>query len=600
MPFKESFKLGLGSIKHKKVKLVFTILLTVATLGFLSCTDTLSSYDYNKSHTKLLTDNKEQFVEIEKYYIYKEKKDLELKEKVELNENDVKEITKIANKNGYDTYSFYKEFDYGPSSINSILHIKNDNNYTEGELEAGIVKTDNINKIIKEKIIGREPTNSNEIVISNYVADSIIRNGIEVYEKVVQNEFKESNTFEPKTYEDILNNKYTYYFGDIGKVKIVGIIDYDLKEKFNSYHKQNVYNKIYVNNDFIDNLKIKSLENLKEYYELETNINTLRTSPNNDSYTSNLILDHSLTYYDGSKWKTVKSLNKNEVVVNIYDLVDSEKYNEELNNYVNKNMINTDYNTLSNKFFVNYVKELNVIGKKINAKVNFSIYFDKKQVIEEFKDLVIVGVYDNDNLGYGLANYFSNELLKNYRREQIEKTSLLYPISKEKDFLTILNNFKDYDNLKVKTSFSARLDNEFSLFEAIKTLATYASVVFLIFNIFLIMNFMFTSISYRKKEIGVLRALGARSIDVIKIFLWEAVVLSLISGTVASILLVVVSNLMNGFIKSQMDILLTPFLVGIRQFVVIYLLVFIVTFVSSILPLIKISKMKPIDAILNK
>ena len=40
LPLKDSFKLGIGSLKHKKIKLAFTIFLTVVTLGFLSCTDT--------------------------------------------------------------------------------------------------------------------------------------------------------------------------------------------------------------------------------------------------------------------------------------------------------------------------------------------------------------------------------------------------------------------------------------------------------------------------------------------------------------------------------------------------------------------------------
>ena len=111
---------------------------------------------------------------------------------------------------------------------------------------------------------------------------------------------------------------------------------------------------------------------------------------------------------------------------------------------------------------------------------------------------------------------------------------------------------------------------------------------------------MLTSISYRKKEIGVLRALGSRSRDVMKIFLWEGVVLSLISGTIASILLVIVSDIMNSFIMNTTGMLTTPFIVGIRQFVVIYFLVFSFTIISSILPIFRISKMKPIDAILNK
>ena len=111
---------------------------------------------------------------------------------------------------------------------------------------------------------------------------------------------------------------------------------------------------------------------------------------------------------------------------------------------------------------------------------------------------------------------------------------------------------------------------------------------------------MVLSVNYRKKEIGTLRALGSSGMDVMKIFLWEAFTLCIISGTVASILLVIVSNQMNKFLIHSLKLLTTPFIVGIRQFVVIYLLVFIVTYLSSIIPIIRISKKKPIDAILNK
>ena len=133
-----------------------------------------------------------------------------------------------------------------------------------------------------------------------------------------------------------------------------------------------------------------------------------------------------------------------------------------------------------------------------------------------------------------------------------------------------------------------------------KTLAFYASIVLLVFTVFLIANFIFTSINYRKKEIGILRALGARSSDIISIFLWEGFTLSIISGTISSILLVIVSNYLNSYIAKEIGMLTTPFMVGIRQFVFIYLVVIIVTLIASILPIIKISKMKPIDAILNK
>ncbi len=177
---------------------------------------------------------------------------------------------------------------------------------------------------------------------------------------------------------------------------------------------------------------------------------------------------------------------------------------------------------------------------------------------------------------------------------------MLFKASDKKDIKNISDMYPYENKFGVKSSYSQILYGEASAFNMFAKIAFYVSLVFLVFTVFLIVNFMFTSITYRKKEIGVLRALGSRSMDVIKIFLWEAICLSVISGTIASILLVVVSNFMNKFIMGIMDTLTTPFVVGIRQFLVIYIVVFLLTIISSILPLLKISKMKPIDAILNK
>ncbi len=68
----ESFKLGVGSIKYKKIKLCFTIFLTVFSLLFLSITSSLTNYDINLAHIKLLKDREENSIQIEKYYLSEE------------------------------------------------------------------------------------------------------------------------------------------------------------------------------------------------------------------------------------------------------------------------------------------------------------------------------------------------------------------------------------------------------------------------------------------------------------------------------------------------------------------------------------------------
>lgn len=601
LPLKDSFKLGIGSLKHKKIKLAFTIFLTVLTLGFLSCTDTLSSYDFGVGHAKLLVERKEQFLQVEKNHVSRNKKG-KAEEVTVLSMDDMtqKNIQDQVGQEGYEVYKYYdKNASWGESnSAKDILHIQ-DESYSD--IGSEIVVTEDISKILKENIAGRTPSAPNEIAISNETADLMIQKGVEVHEIVVKNEFKESHVFQPKTYEEILHTNYTYYFGSVGEVKIVGIINYDLSSISNEY-KENVLNKIYVTPSFITSLKTEELGLLKSYYTTDLQVNGLESpSEENGMYRlSSAALDHEIEYFDGTEWKRTNQLKDNEVLLSIRQLDPTESYREDLNNYTSDGSWD-DYNTLTKRFMANYISEKNVIGQTASLSINYQNM--NRDLEKVYNDLVVIGVYYEEISTdyYGDINYLSSQVLEEYMQEPLEKSSILYPMTSKAEFKKLSNMFPVESEISVKSTYSDRMTYEKMFFDSIKTLASYAGIVFIVFTAFLIVNFMFNSISYRKKEIGVLRALGSRSLDVMKIFLWEAFGLSLISGTIASILLVVVSNFMNSYIMTKLaGMLTTPFIVGIRQFAVIYLLVFVVTFISSILPLARISRMKPIDAILNK
>lgn len=599
LPFKESFKLGVGSLKHKKIKLFFTILLTVATLGFLSCADTLSNYNYSTTHAEYLSDKDEQYIEIEGKHIFKDQWGYVETKSVSLTDEISKKIEDKLGK-GYDVYQFTDENSYGREyDVISLLHI-NDKNIPI-DFNAEVVATNEISKILKESITGRTPSASNEIVISNHVANLMIKNGVEVHEVVSKTEFKQTNIFYPKDYNDILNTEYNYHFGDKSKVKIVGIINYDLNKK-NMFYSANVLNKIYVTPEFVQEQNKKELNFLKD--DLQAKLVLGNTLPVvKDGYsnsTSVAILDHEIEYYDGKVWRKTNALKDNEVILSMYYLTaNDENYYTDRENYMNRYMGTYNWDVLENRFITNYINEKNVIGKNFTLGLYYDIY--SNDIAKTFSNMKVIGVYNNDIEGsYSGQQYLSKNILETYMQKPMEKVSILYPMTSKKDYKKATDEFPINSELAIKSTYSERLYYEKSNLDALKEIAFYISLVFLVFTVILIANFMFNSISYRKKEIGVLRALGSRSKDVMKIFLWEGIVLSLISGTIASILLVIVSNIMNSFIMAKLGMLTVPFLVGIRQFLVIYIVVFIVTMISSILPIFKTSKMKPIDAILNK
>ncbi len=628
LPFKESFKLGIGSLKHKKIKLFFTILLTVVTLGFLSCTDTLSSYKVNRGHAKLLREKNEQFIQIYKnhYDTYDGQIDLWSKLPIEFSLSDVDTITSKVDNNGYNVYRFYGDYDF--SSIESLLHINTDSIKTNelytsliGQNKADIVVVDDINQIVEEQIIGRKATNPNEIVISNYTADLILKGGIYVHEVVKQDEFQISYLFEPTTYEEILNTGYTYYFGELGSVKIVGIVNYDVTPyqqnnispaiepndyenlRIDFYTKvANLYNKIFVSNNFIENVTVDHTYRLKSNYNYVPTILGLETDSKEGIYTYHDVqaLDEEIEYFDGTNFQKTSTLGPNEVIISLKSFA-PENYQQDLQDYLDRNSSSwDDRDYWCRRFFANYVTNAGIIGQNVqlNIYIGYSYELDNPSV--QFNDLKVVGVTGFDEYNYDDIFYFSKDILDEYKAKPFQQMSILYPVNSQKEFEHILDIFPYNQEFSAESSYSDEVNTVASFIEEFKQFAFWGSVIFLVFAVCLISNFVVTSIHYRKKEIGVLRALGSRSSDVAKIFLWEGICMALISGIVASILLVVVTNFMNDVIMSQMTILITPFIVGIRQFVVIFLVVFIVTIISSLLPIIRISKMKPIDAILNK
>lgn len=285
LSIKESFKNGLSNIKNKKVKFVFAVVLIVITLISISVYDAMLNYEdpIIKNHTQLLVNNNEQFVQIEKSDLYY-KDDMTINYK-KLTEADVKQINqklkemsktgkniyKIASLNldsndvmGYAT-SIYDLFEINPEFRASS------NPYTYWRDEFDIVEWDDFRKFFINDITGRMPANNDEVMISNYFADLLLKVGLKSY--------GEDNYYKPASYEELIaSNKYLH-FGIVDKVKIVGIINYDLSEfqslknigweeynlnfeKYNSifdelmYKTKNIYNKIFVNNEFISHLNV--------------------------------------------------------------------------------------------------------------------------------------------------------------------------------------------------------------------------------------------------------------------------------------------------------------------------------------------------------
>lgn len=160
-----------------------------------------------------------------------------------------------------------------------------------------------------------------------------------------------------------------------------------------------------------------------------------------------------------------------------------------------------------------------------------------------------------------------------------------------------------YDYLENNTSYNImngvmstlNFVNEF--IETLAKVFLYVGIGFAVFAALLLMNYISTSIAYKRSEIGILRAVGARSSDVFGIFFNESLIIAAINFLLATIASFSIVTILNSFIRKEYNILITLLNFGIRQILLILAISIGVAFIASFLPVYKIAKKRPVDAI---
>lgn len=128
----------------------------------------------------------------------------------------------------------------------------------------------------------------------------------------------------------------------------------------------------------------------------------------------------------------------------------------------------------------------------------------------------------------------------------------------------------------------------------------YIGIGFAVFASLMLFHFITLSIAYKKHEIGILRAVGARGTDVFGIFFSESLVICLISYALAIIGVFVGSFFINRALRNNYGLLITFFIPGARQIFFVLGVAVLVALISSFIPVLRISLKKPIDAIRDR
>lgn len=153
-----------------------------------------------------------------------------------------------------------------------------------------------------------------------------------------------------------------------------------------------------------------------------------------------------------------------------------------------------------------------------------------------------------------------------------------------------------------------RVNNELTyMIEELDEVATYVypvlywiGVVFAVFSAVLFAVFVANSIVQKKNEIGVLRAIGARGLDVYRIFLCETGVIALVNALLAIVFTKVVVGLINMSVKGDLFYQISLLHFGIRQILLILAIAAVVALVATFIPIWRIARRKPIDVIRDR
>ena len=574
LPLSYALKMSITSFKSKPFKLFMTILLTTISLIFMGFTVNCAMFNKGMFISNTMKDNKNYT-----YDIYYQKINADGSgNTISFKNKDFENIKKISKSKINKAYSLYDKnvsayYNHKPS-IFSFIEVEDDRLF--------------------KNILGRKPKNQNELVIHEYLADYILKFGV-----------MDSNNkiYYPTSYNDLVSSNRNIKLGN-NKVVITGIIKDDSSmfnkksskfqnEELSKYYDEYTLrgNIIYVKG-FTDNVILRKDNNSiykksvlrKDNEELSRKITPLKEE-------IEIITENGIN--------KINKLNKNEVVLSLDTLkLLDDSFVSIYNMYLTTNNKVDTPDTL-NEFIPLYLKE------KQQNKLNiiYDIYTEKATGYNNLR-LNLIGITFDEN------NYVSFDFAKDYDITTKKVNFVRIYDDNINHLRKVFNKISllGYNNLSKKPDkyYVANINNVSDMYNVIATykgLYKYIliiSLVFILFTFLLFSNFISVSISYCKKEIGILRSLGARNIDVIKIFGYESIIISILSWGLSVISWYIICAILNISLFGDKYYILNGIVTHPLVPIIMLLYTLLIAIFITCSSVSRITKIKPIDAILNK
>lgn len=649
LPLRHAIKIGLSSLKNKPFRLLATIGLCTVAFVLFGILSTMTFYDSESTFKQSLKDNEPEFIKLSKLYKVKETSYVNGEEDWSYDgiydatfTNE--EIKEYINKYGVNTFA--------SSSVDLMFSAASKSEYYINQIFGlGYLEENNS---LRKRINGEYPVKDDEIVISSYTADTIYNN--KIYQ-INKSKLLELNTPQEIIGKQIMINGKVYKVTGIidsgtldskyDEIKNAELEDYRLQSEFMQELSDGIHMIAFVTEN---TLKEVSEDYNYSYDPTFDNHNMVMGRKEDGKYkydeypnvsyagVSYLKPTHDVKYIVNNK----EELGNKDVIITenyFYTLVSeyyrdiqnqSYDYNEELwkkidlvsellNNGVYKENdfieFSEEQKNKKLKTLLNYIKK-----DKVELSVNVKLY-------DEMNSIGTGDAYTYKVVGFWIdkRDKYANKMLLNDKVASnlwnIQKQTVSYYTVGETKYVDNGSVYKMIyvpfeNNNEIIDSFWDIYKNEYAsddskviissglvvtlqlIDEVIDTLSKilmYVAIALAVFASLLFSNFISVSISYKKKEIGILRAVGARSFDVFKIFFSESFFITLICVILAVMGNVIICNILNAELASTIG--MSVFIFGIASLIVLILLAFITSVISTFLPVYNAARKKPVDSI---
>lgn len=232
-------------------------------------------------------------------------------------------------------------------------------------------------------------------------------------------------------------------------------------------------------------------------------------------------------------------------------------------------------------------------AKQYNATVGETITIDDVQ----YK---VIGIMEMVGTGWPLAVDYS--MIMSLDKAQsvnnmpgFVSTVIIVPNSS----ISIENAEKKLQDAYPKYSIYSEQDAEKTIEKNLSQVSVFMNMInafIFIVSIIFIMNVMMMSVKEKTKEIGTMRAIGTRKGAIMKLIIYESLIMSVIGGIIGIILISPAYNLM-GLLMGYSDINFFSFYISPTVLVQLVVIIFIIGTFSGLLPAYLANRISPIEAL---